>query len=262
MLHTCIHFHLRFLSVDFSFIIFFFYRFYLYCFWFLPHPIHLSRSIWFLVYILFEFLPTFCGVRSSDDLIMIQSKTPSKMNTYKVKGLLKGLRYISQVFDEDKKQEIQIGAPTDVKHVAHIGCDGPSEDSPSWMREFGTPVQCQSTTSSHASEAPSDGHEWVSEDSGQKMSRRERQDRIKSRHRRHRSVENAPDPDSQTKPRQPRRHHTRGAEGRCSRDESLPEAQKRTRKKKPKDELGKESSRLSRSNADDSHESGRSDTEK
>ncbi|XP_071687824.1 CRIB domain-containing protein RIC5-like [Rutidosis leptorrhynchoides] len=55
-----------------------------------------------------------------------------------MKGLLKGLRYISEIFEADnsKEPEIQIGAPTDVKHVAHIGCDGPSSNAPSWMNEF------------------------------------------------------------------------------------------------------------------------------
>ncbi|KAK3441136.1 hypothetical protein EUGRSUZ_B01569 [Eucalyptus grandis] len=58
--------------------------------------------------------------------------------TTKVKGLLKGLRYISQIFDADddgKEPEMKIGFPTDVKHVAHIGCDGASvkKNSPSWV---------------------------------------------------------------------------------------------------------------------------------
>uniref|UniRef100_A0A7N0TBZ8 CRIB domain-containing protein n=1 Tax=Kalanchoe fedtschenkoi TaxID=63787 RepID=A0A7N0TBZ8_KALFE len=53
----------------------------------------------------------------------------------KMKGLLKGLRYISQIFDEEKEQEMQIGFPTDVKHVAHIGWDGPAMNSPSWIIE-------------------------------------------------------------------------------------------------------------------------------
>ena len=35
--------------------------------------------------------------------------------------------------DNEKEQEIQIGYPTDVKHVAHIGWDGPSVNSPSWV---------------------------------------------------------------------------------------------------------------------------------
>ncbi|EXB93725.1 hypothetical protein L484_000123 [Morus notabilis] len=61
----------------------------------------------------------------------------------KVKNLLKGLRYISQMFDE-KEEEIQIGFPTDVKHVAHIGCDGPSANMPSWMNEFRSPSEITS----------------------------------------------------------------------------------------------------------------------
>nr|AAQ05795.1 desiccation-associated protein [Lilium longiflorum]ABC88422.1 LLP12-2 [Lilium longiflorum] len=56
----------------------------------------------------------------------------------KMKGLLKGLRYISQIFEgEDKEPEMEIGFPTDVKHVAHIGWDGPSvNNAPSWMTEY------------------------------------------------------------------------------------------------------------------------------
>ncbi|KAL3717303.1 CRIB domain-containing protein RIC7 [Eucalyptus grandis] len=56
----------------------------------------------------------------------------------KMKGLLKGLRYISQIFENEKEQEMEIGFPTDVKHVAHIGWDGPSVTSPGWMNEFRT----------------------------------------------------------------------------------------------------------------------------
>ncbi|XP_020272137.1 CRIB domain-containing protein RIC6-like [Asparagus officinalis] len=49
----------------------------------------------------------------------------------KMKGLLKGLRYISNIFEaeeEEQEQEMTIGFPTDVKHVAHIGWDNPSMD--------------------------------------------------------------------------------------------------------------------------------------
>ena len=54
-----------------------------------------------------------------------------------MKGLLKGLRYITQIFeDEEKEEEMQIGFPTDVKHVAHIGSDGPAANTPSWMNDF------------------------------------------------------------------------------------------------------------------------------
>ncbi|KAL2325142.1 hypothetical protein Fmac_024200 [Flemingia macrophylla] len=54
-----------------------------------------------------------------------------------MKGLLKGLRYISQIFDEEEEnKEIQIGFPTDVKHLAHIGCENAKAAAPSWMTEF------------------------------------------------------------------------------------------------------------------------------
>lgn len=52
-----------------------------------------------------------------------------------MKGIFKGLRCIFDT-DNEKEPEIQIGAPTDVKHVAHIGCDGPSTPAPSWMNEY------------------------------------------------------------------------------------------------------------------------------
>ncbi|KGN56841.1 CRIB domain-containing protein RIC5 [Cucumis sativus] len=64
-----------------------------------------------------------------------------------VKGLLKGLRYISQIFDE-KEPEMQIGLPTDVKHVAHIGWDGPSgnqNNTPTWMNEFKSSPKTQTS---------------------------------------------------------------------------------------------------------------------
>ncbi|KAJ0699049.1 putative CRIB domain-containing protein RIC1 [Helianthus annuus] len=55
----------------------------------------------------------------------------------KVKGLIRGIKNISsQIFEDEKEQEFQIGQPTDVKHVAHIGGDGPAVESPSWMKGF------------------------------------------------------------------------------------------------------------------------------
>lgn len=44
--------------------------------------------------------------------------------------------------EEQKEQDFQIGLPTDVKHVAHVGWDGPgsanstSIDSPNWVQIF------------------------------------------------------------------------------------------------------------------------------
>ncbi|ONM07675.1 CRIB domain-containing protein RIC10, partial [Zea mays] len=58
----------------------------------------------------------------------------------KMKGIFKGLKIISQMFDTysfavHKEHEMEIGYPTDVKHVAHIGL-GTSDTSPRWTAEF------------------------------------------------------------------------------------------------------------------------------
>uniref|UniRef100_A0A7N0TLC2 CRIB domain-containing protein n=1 Tax=Kalanchoe fedtschenkoi TaxID=63787 RepID=A0A7N0TLC2_KALFE len=75
------------------------------------------------------------------------------MSTKTVKGLLKGLRYISKVFDDEQDEpDMQIGYPTDVKHVAHIGWDGPENNSgPTWMNDFKPNPEDDSSprTSSH-----------------------------------------------------------------------------------------------------------------
>ncbi|WJX11932.1 hypothetical protein P8452_02478 [Trifolium repens] len=97
------------------------------------------------------------------------------MSNKKVKGLLKGLRYISQIFESEKEQEIQIGCPTDVKHVAHIGWDGPSVNSPSWMNEFKTAPGFASApmtlTGDAQSKAQDNNVKWVSEDTRRRSSR-------------------------------------------------------------------------------------------
>lgn len=38
--------------------------------------------------------------------------------------------------EEEEEKEIQIGFPTDVKHLAHIGCEDAKANAPSWMTEF------------------------------------------------------------------------------------------------------------------------------
>ncbi|OAY32669.1 CRIB domain-containing protein RIC7 [Manihot esculenta] len=78
----------------------------------------------------------------------------------KMKGVLKGLRYISQIFDTEKEPEMQIGLPTDVKHVAHIGFDGPAVNSPSWMTEFKAPPGISSGSNGDPNDV-----KWVSDDS-------------------------------------------------------------------------------------------------
>uniref|UniRef100_A0A0E0E5D9 CRIB domain-containing protein n=1 Tax=Oryza meridionalis TaxID=40149 RepID=A0A0E0E5D9_9ORYZ len=49
----------------------------------------------------------------------------------KMKGIFKGLKIISQIFALQKQHEMEIGCPTDVRHVSHIGV-GTSDSCPSW----------------------------------------------------------------------------------------------------------------------------------
>ncbi|KAF2294918.1 hypothetical protein GH714_027013 [Hevea brasiliensis] len=71
--------------------------------------------------------------------------------------------------DNEKEPEMQIGYPTDVKHVAHIGWDGPSVNSPSWMNEFKAAPGLSSASNGDAN----DEIKWVSEDAAsRRVSRR------------------------------------------------------------------------------------------
>uniref|UniRef100_A0A0D3GJZ1 CRIB domain-containing protein n=1 Tax=Oryza barthii TaxID=65489 RepID=A0A0D3GJZ1_9ORYZ len=47
----------------------------------------------------------------------------------KMKGIFKGLKIISQIFALQKQHEMEIGCPTDVRHVSHIGV-GTNFDKP------------------------------------------------------------------------------------------------------------------------------------
>ncbi|MED6192933.1 hypothetical protein PIB30_014503 [Stylosanthes scabra] len=54
-----------------------------------------------------------------------------------MKGFFKFFTQIFAVKEREvETEEMQIGQPTDVKHVAHIGWDGPTETGPSWMNGF------------------------------------------------------------------------------------------------------------------------------
>ncbi|PWZ45179.1 CRIB domain-containing protein RIC7 [Zea mays] len=79
---------------------------------------------------------------------------------YKMKGVFKGLKVISQIFVV-KEHQIEIGYPTDVKHVAHIGWDSPtgSVASPSWMNGMESP-----DFSSLSNAGPSARTSWASQD--------------------------------------------------------------------------------------------------
>ncbi|KAG2574938.1 CRIB domain-containing protein RIC9-like [Panicum virgatum] len=81
---------------------------------------------------------------------------------YKVKGFFKGLKVISRIFVV-KEHEMEIGYPTDVKHVAHIGWDSAAGNaSPSWMND----IMASPNFSSLGNFAASTGATWASQDFG------------------------------------------------------------------------------------------------
>ncbi|CAN8245159.1 unnamed protein product [Cochlearia groenlandica] len=55
------------------------------------------------------------------------------------KGLYqKSFKCFSDIFDVKDEDEMEIGYPTDVRHVSHIGWDSSSSSAPSWLHEFKT----------------------------------------------------------------------------------------------------------------------------
>ncbi|CAI8614356.1 unnamed protein product [Vicia faba] len=92
----------------------------------------------------------------------------------KMKGLLKGLKFISQIFDSNEKEpEIEIGGPTDVKHVAHIGWDGPTENAPSWMSEYNsvTGLSSSAPLNMNGDRGTDDSENWVAPETIKRGSR-------------------------------------------------------------------------------------------
>lgn len=89
-----------------------------------------------------------------------------------MKGIYKSFKFISQIFVV-KEREMEIGYPTDVKHVAHIGWNGPSGSAPSWMNEFKTSSDFSATSLSNISDRrdsnPLALSTWSSQDFEQSM---------------------------------------------------------------------------------------------
>ncbi|KAK6154655.1 hypothetical protein DH2020_008903 [Rehmannia glutinosa] len=84
----------------------------------------------------------------------------------KMKGIYKGFKYtLSQIFVVVvKEREMEIGHPTDVKHVAHIGWEGPSGSAPTWMNEFRAGADFAATSIGNSGSALSP---WSSQDFGE-----------------------------------------------------------------------------------------------
>ncbi|XP_075500831.1 CRIB domain-containing protein RIC6-like [Primulina tabacum] len=176
------------------------------------------------------------------------------MSSAKMKSLMKGLRYISQIFDEEKEAEMKIGFPTDVKHVAHIGWDGSSNnDAPSWMNEYKSPTEFQSAPLDSPGDSREDNEiKWVSQDSGRCSRRSKSPDRdhheLPKSSRRHSSTDSSTNEspkkkDSSTKSRQPRRHHSKDTcpkesiPGNDSPSRDLPDIPKKSCRKKSKESV-------------------------
>ncbi|XP_060181533.1 CRIB domain-containing protein RIC8-like [Lycium barbarum] len=180
----------------------------------------------------------------------------------KVKGLLKALG-ISQMFEEEKEPEMQIGLPTDVKHVAHIGWDGPSVESPSWMKEFKEPGKFHTAPLGpplDSNDHP-DNRSCVSEDADANQKYKnansslpDDQPEVSKTSRRHSSSETGSGSSSSPKKARSTRRHKESSEGssrssRHSRPGSggggsdspardLPDIPKKTRRKKSKEDGG------------------------
>ncbi|XP_058094642.1 CRIB domain-containing protein RIC10 [Magnolia sinica] len=136
--------------------------------------------------------------------------------TTKVKGLLKGLRYISQIFDPNiKEPEMQIGFPTDVKHVAHIGWDGPSTNAPSWMNEYRSSPEFSSATLDADSLNNKSACQDLLRSGGQGSTAKDLPELPLPKPSRRKQSSSAPPPDSPTlessnKPKQSKRHQSAG----------------------------------------------------
>lgn len=175
----------------------------------------------------------------------------------KMKGIFKGFKYISQIFEEEKEDDIQIGFPTDVKHVAHIGWDGPAVETPSWMKEFsGSPGLHSAPLGPPTGEKGEPEIKWVSEDANTKRSNREKDlpDVPKSSRRNQSGEGNCDSPKKRdpTRAKQRRNHSKDSSEGsvRSSRNQQdpsqpsdsanpgIPDPAKRSRRKKSRESNG------------------------
>ncbi|KAF3965850.1 hypothetical protein CMV_009998 [Castanea mollissima] len=113
---------------------------------------------------------TFCFI--------IKAKEPS-LHIYW--WIYKSFKFISQIFVV-KEREMEIGYPTDVKHVAHIGLDAASGSAPSWMNDFKTTSEFSTSLGSLAEFRDSSSmalSTWSSHDFDQSMGHQQACDMFK-----------------------------------------------------------------------------------
>ncbi|KAJ8466412.1 hypothetical protein OPV22_028964 [Ensete ventricosum] len=163
------------------------------------------------------------------------------MGTKMKKGMLKPLRYISQIFD-NKEPEMQIGFPTDVKHVAHIGWDGPSVGSPSWMKDYHS-APLSSSFGEDGTESPP-SNSWGSQEFSRGGGIEDSPARQSPAPSRLSAASAEPSPDSpdfapaSTKPRHSRRHQSDGSLPSDSASRDSADGSRRGRKPRKKDATG------------------------
>ncbi|KAJ4805841.1 ROP-interactive CRIB motif-containing protein 5 [Rhynchospora pubera] len=76
------------------------------------------------------------------------------------KNILRPIQFISKIFDAKEEEELQIGLPTDVKHLAHIGFHGPETTGPSWMDQYhSAPLEMQGSEHTDAG-----ANQWASQE--------------------------------------------------------------------------------------------------
>ncbi|KAF7807103.1 CRIB domain-containing protein RIC7 [Senna tora] len=165
------------------------------------------------------------GLISGANYIMKSSS--AEMST-KVKGLFKGLKKLNIFEEKDEEDQIEIGFPTDVKHVAHIGLDGPSASTPTWMAdikgaseatESPKPAAVNSTETNQGNGTNGDGVKNIKDIPRSKPSKDPNSNsptRERTRPARH---HRSSDPTSDSSVRRPRRHANANHGGESSSEE-------------------------------------------
>ncbi|PHU13447.1 hypothetical protein BC332_14652 [Capsicum chinense] len=198
-----------------------------------------------------------------DDVVQILDEITGNLDAKKaLKEALKVHKKYMSKANDDKKKDMQIGFPTDVQHVAHVGWDGKSVDNPSWMKEYKSPGAFQSAplavSPRELKETPD--IKWVSEDSNRRPRNganssptKEKPDKPRTS-RRHSTTENGSNENTTnkepgTKSRSSRRHHHKDTSDGHKSSESVGknnhDIPKKSRRKKSKEDGG--SNRSSRS---------------
>ncbi|KAK8527688.1 hypothetical protein V6N12_054893 [Hibiscus sabdariffa] len=131
----------------------------------------------------------------------------------------------SNKLEDEKEQEMQIGNPTDVKHVAHIGMDGPDASKPSWMNGFNSAQELSSQDGDLGNQESSPSTE--------KQKKQRRKVSIQNGH--GTAIESPKGSENGEKQRRPR--SIRNTDGE-SPSQDLPDIPKKSRRKKSKGSTG------------------------